>query len=265
MGTIAITGAASGMGEATKARLEGDGHRVIGVDQRDAEIVADLGTPDGRRDAIARITEVSGGSLDGLVTYAGMGPLPGRAGSLLVAVNYFGTVELLAGLRGLLAAGTDAAAVAISSNSTTTQPGVPAALVAACLAGDEAEARRIGDDVGSIGAYPATKTAVARWVRRNAPTADWIGAGITLNAIAPGFIATPMTDEGKNDPELGPLLEQFPIPVGRPGKREEIAALVAFLLGPDGRFFCGSLIFNDGGTDALLRGDDFPQNWELPG
>ena len=71
-----------------------------------------------------------------------------------------------------------------------------------------------------------------------------------------------MTDEGKNDPELGPLLEQFPIPVGRPGRREEIAALVAFLLGPDGRFFCGSLIFNDGGTDALLRPDDFPQNWE---
>ena len=67
-----------------------------------------------------------------------------------------------------------------------------------------------------------------------------------------------MTDEGKNDPELGPLLEQFPIPVGRPGKREEIAALVAFLLGPDGRFFCGSLIFNDGGTDALLRGRRLP-------
>ncbi len=264
MGTIAITGAASGMGAATKARLEADGHRVIGVDLRDADVVADLVTTDGRRAAIAGVEDLAGGSLDGLVTYAGMGPLPGRAGSLLVSVNYFGTVELLAGLRELLAAGTDAAAVAISSNSTTTQPGVSADLVAACLAGDESEARRIGDDVGSIGAYPATKTGVARWVRRHATTPEWIGAGITLNAVAPGFIATPMTDEGKADPELGPLLEQFPIPVGRPGKREEIAALVAFLLGPDGRFFCGSLIFDDGGTDALLRADDFPTNWELP-
>jgi NAD(P)-dependent dehydrogenase (short-subunit alcohol dehydrogenase family) len=264
MGTIAITGAASGMGAATKARLEADGHRVIGVDQRDTEIVADLSSADGRRAAIDRVGELSGGSLDGLVTYAGMGPLPGRAGSLLVSVNYFGTVELLDGLRGLLAAGTQPAAVAISSNSTTTQPGVPAALVEACLAGDEAEARRVGDEVGSVNSYPATKTAVARWVRRHATTPGWIGAGITLNAIAPGFIETPMTDEGKNDPELGPLLEQFPIPVGRPGRREEIAALVAFLLGPDGRFFCGSVIFNDGGTDALLRADDFPQNWELP-
>ncbi|HZP29252.1 MAG TPA: SDR family oxidoreductase [Acidimicrobiia bacterium] len=264
MGTIAITGAASGMGAATKARLEAGGHRVIGVDQRDADVVADLSTADGRRAAIAGVRDRAGGSLDGLVTYAGVGPLPNRAGSLLVSVNYFGTVELLTGLRELLAAGTDPAAVAISSNSTTTQPGVPAALVTACLSGDEAEARRVGDEVGSIGAYPATKTAVARWVRRNATTPEWIGAGITLNAIAPGFIATPMTEEGKNDPELGPLLDQFPLPVGRPGRAEEIAALVAFLLGPDGRFFCGSVLFDDGGTDALLRPDDFPQNWEPP-
>ena len=264
MGSIAITGSASGMGAATKARLESNGHRVIGVDQRDADIVADLSSADGRRTAIEGVHRLADGSLDGLVTFAGMGPLPGRAGSLLVSVNYFGTVELLGGLRELLAAGTDAAAVAISSNSTTTQPGIPPALVAACLAGDEAEARRVGDDEGSINAYPATKTAVARWVRRHAPTPEWIGAGITLNAIAPGFIETPMTDEGKADAELGPLLEQFPIPVGRPGRREEIAALVEFLLGPDGRFFCGSLLFNDGGTDALLRADDYPVNWELP-
>jgi hypothetical protein len=33
---------------------------------------------------------------------------------------------------------------------------------------------------------------------------------------------------------------------------------VAFLLGPDARFFCGSIVFVDGGTDALLRSDDWP-------
>ena len=47
MRTIAITGAASGMGAATKARLESDGHRVIGVDQRDADVVADLSSAEG--------------------------------------------------------------------------------------------------------------------------------------------------------------------------------------------------------------------------
>ena len=109
MGSIAITGSASGMGAATKARLESNGHRVIGVDQRDADIVADLSSADGRRTAIEGVHRLADGSLDGLVTFAGMGPLPGRAGSLLVSVNYFGTVELLSGLRDLLAAGTDAA------------------------------------------------------------------------------------------------------------------------------------------------------------
>ena len=48
MGTICITGSASGMGAATAARLKDKGHTVIGVDVRDADIVADLGTPEGR-------------------------------------------------------------------------------------------------------------------------------------------------------------------------------------------------------------------------
>ena len=38
---------------------------------------------------------------------------------------------------------------------------------------------------------------------------------------------------------------------------DELAAFVHFLLGPDARFFCGSVVFVDGGTDALMRADDF--------
>ena len=60
------------------------------------------------------------------------------------------------------------------------------------------------------------------------------------------------------DPETGPLLDMLPIPVGRPGRPEEIAALVEFLLGPDAGFFCGSVVFADGGTDAAVRADDYP-------
>jgi NAD(P)-dependent dehydrogenase (short-subunit alcohol dehydrogenase family) len=258
MGTIVVTGSASGMGASTSARLTKEGHRVIGVDQNDAEVVADLSNPDGRWAAIEGVNEASDGVLDGLVTFAGLAGKPGRPGGLVVSVNYFGTIELLDGLRPLLAAGNDAAAVAISSNSTTCQPGVPAQLVDACLAGDERAAVVVGDEVGSLDAYPATKTAIARWVRRHATQPDWIGEGITLNAVAPGFIATPMTDELRRDPEVGPLLDQFPIPAGRPGRAEEITALVAYLLGPDARFFVGSLLFADGGTDALLRPDDWP-------
>ena len=40
--------------------------------------------------------------------------------------------------------------------------------------------------------------------------------------------------------------------------RTVIAALIAFLLGPDAGFFCGSIVFCDGGTDALLRTNDWP-------
>jgi len=95
MGTIVITGSGSGIGAATTARLRADGHTVIGVDLRGAEIEADLGTPEGRAHAIAEITERSGGAINGFVPCAGISGLPGRPASLLVSVNYFGTVELL--------------------------------------------------------------------------------------------------------------------------------------------------------------------------
>ena len=264
MGTICVTGSASGMGAATAARLRDDGHRVIGVDQRDADVVADLSTREGREAAISGVGDAVGGALDGLVTFAGLGPLPGRSGALLTSVNYFGSVEMLAGLRPLLANGTDAAAVAISSNSTTCQPGIPQDLVDACVAGDEPRARELGDAHGSLVAYPSSKIGIARFVRRNAPTDDWIGSGIRLNGIAPGLIDTPLTAEGKADPELGPLLDGFPIPVGRPGRPDEIAVLVDYLLSPLAGFFCGSIVFCDGGTDALLRPDDWPASWEIP-
>src|SRR6185312_13446458 len=117
------------------------GDRVIGVDRYDADVICDLATPAGRQAAIDEVTQACGGALDGLVTCAGLGGATGRAASMLVSVNYFGTVELLAGLRPALARGDEAAAVAISSNSTTVQPGWSPDLVDACLAGSEDEAR----------------------------------------------------------------------------------------------------------------------------
>jgi NAD(P)-dependent dehydrogenase (short-subunit alcohol dehydrogenase family) len=258
MRTIVVTGSASGMGAATRARLEADGQRVIGVDVRDAEIVADLGTPDGRHDALDAVAHEAGDAIDGVVTWAGIAGLTDVPGSALVSVNYFGTVALLDGLRPLLANGTDAAAVAISSNSTTCQPGVPMDVVERCLAGDEAAARDAADAAGALGTYPATKLALARWVRRNAPGAAWAGAGITLNAVAPGAIETPMLQATREDPTIGRFVDEFPVPVGRKGRADELAAFVQFLLGPDARFFCGSVVFVDGGTDALLRADAVP-------
>ncbi|MGQ0432404.1 MAG: SDR family oxidoreductase [Microthrixaceae bacterium] len=256
--TVVVTGAASGMGAATRRLLEADGQRVIGVDLHDAEVVADLATPDGRRAAIAEVAELASGRLDGLVTWAGIAGLTGVPGSLLASVNYFGTVELLEGLRPLLAAGAEPAAVAISSNSTTCQPGVPMEVVERCLAADEAAARSAADAAGALATYPATKLAVARWVRRHAPTDAWAGSGITLNVVAPGAIETPMLAATRADATIGQFIDAFPIPLGRKGTAEEVAAFVGFLLGPQARFLCGSVLFVDGGTDALLRADDAP-------
>jgi NAD(P)-dependent dehydrogenase (short-subunit alcohol dehydrogenase family) len=224
-------------------------------------VVADLGTAEGRRHAIDAIAGISGGSLEGLVTCAGLAGAPWRPGSLLASVNYFGTIELLSGLRPLLRSG--GSAVAISSNSTTVQPDIPADVVQACLDHDEGRARTLADEAGSLRTYPASKLAVARWVRRQATGPDWAGSGLRLNAIAPGMIETPMVTDMRTDPDVGPLLDMLPIPVGRTGRPEEIAALVAFLLGPEGGYFCGSILFCDGGSDALLRPADWPAPWDI--
>jgi NAD(P)-dependent dehydrogenase (short-subunit alcohol dehydrogenase family) len=258
--TIVVTGSASGMGAATVARLEANGQRVIGVDRHDAEITQDLSTARGRSDAITAVRRIAGPSIDGLVTWAGVAGLSDVPGSLLASVNYFGTVELLEGLRPLLALGDASAAVAVSSNSTTCQPGIPLHLVEQFLSGDESASRAAADDAGALATYPATKLAVARWVRRNAPNEHWAGAGITLNVIVPGAIETPMLEATRRDPAIGKFIDAFPIPVGRKGTPEELADVVTFLLGPSARFFCGSVLFIDGGTDALIR----PENAPIP-
>jgi len=253
MRIAAVTGSASGIGAAVRRRLERDGLRVVGVDLRGAEVVADLATTAGRAAAVAGVLAASGARLDALVACAGLGPHVERWPTI-VAVNHFGATSVLAGLRDALAKGERPAAVAIASNSATL-PYADGPLAAACLAGDEAEASRLALASDGHTAYAGSKLALARWVRREAPA--WARAGIRLNAVAPGPVRTPLLEAGLAHPLYGPAIRDFPVPTGGPGSPDDVAAAVAFLLGPEAAFCAGSVLFVDGGTDAMLRADRF--------
>jgi NAD(P)-dependent dehydrogenase (short-subunit alcohol dehydrogenase family) len=255
MKTTAITGCGSGIGAAIRAELEGLGDRVIGVDLKNAEIAADLSRPEGRATAIEAVLEASGGALDRLVTCAGLAGSV-RPRSRVTSVNYFGAVDLLDGLLPALAKGREPAAVSIVSNSAQIAPLDDHPLVLALLDHDEAEASRVADehDVGPI-AYMGSKHALGRAIRRR--VRSWGDARVRLNGVCPGPIRTPLLEADMQDPATAKVIEGIDIPIGRWGQPEDVARLVAFLLGPDAGWIHGSLLYIDGGNDAEIRPDRF--------
>ncbi|MBG0562773.1 SDR family oxidoreductase [Actinoplanes aureus] len=100
--------------------------------------------------------------------------------------------------------------------------------------------------VGS-GAYCAAKGGLGLLTKVMAQ--ELAAAGITVNAVAPGEIATPMTGNEDVDPHT---VKRPGVPVGRPGDANEVAAVVAMLAGPDAAYVTGSSWVIDGGM--LLMG-----------
>lgn len=260
MGTYAVTGSASGMGRAVAGKLAALGHTVITVDIRDADVVADLSTAPGRR-AAADAVLAACAVLDGAVLAAGLGPTAG-AERRITEVNYFGVVDLLEAWRPALAAADRAKVVVFSSNSTTTVPAVPGRAIRALLAGDADRAlkayRRFGR-VGPAMAYAASKIAVSRWVRRHAVAPEWAGAGIRLNALAPGAVMTPLLERQLATPAEARNIRRFPVPIGGFGDAGQLADWVVFMLSESADFLCGSVVFVDGGSDAYFRADEWPR------
>ncbi|HEY2564717.1 MAG TPA: SDR family oxidoreductase [Acidimicrobiales bacterium] len=250
--TIVVSGSASGLGAATRVKIEKQGDRVIGVDLRDAEVLADLSTVQGRQQAVADATTACGGRLDGLVGYAGVGPTM-KPASLLATVNFFGQMALLDGLRPALARGDHPAAVAVGSVAATVAP-YDEGCVEAMLAGDEDRASELVEAAPDVG-YATSKMAVARAARRRATM--WIAEGVRLNILAPGNSLTPLTQAALDDPELGPVMRGVPVPFGRWAENDEIADVALWLLGPGSRYLVGSFVTVDGGTDAVVRHDSF--------
>jgi NAD(P)-dependent dehydrogenase (short-subunit alcohol dehydrogenase family) len=173
---------------------------------------------------------------------------------LTMRVNYFGTIALLEGLRPLLAESATPRVVVISSIGVVFSA-IDAA-VEACLAGEE-EAAAAAAETQPILAYPSSKRALARWVRRAAPTPEWAGAGIALNAIGPGTVETPMIQDLLDDPAgLAMIDSGVPMPLSGHAKPEQVAPVLAFLTSAENTLITGQVLFVDGGADALIRGDD---------
>jgi NAD(P)-dependent dehydrogenase (short-subunit alcohol dehydrogenase family) len=254
MRNVVISGSASGIGLATKEKLESKGDRVVGIDVRKADVIADLSTPEGRAEAIERSLEVTSNEIDCVVLSAGLSGVSSPPDATL-SVNYFGSVELFDGLRPAMEGRANPCAIGLVSNSAQFGIDYDDPMVLALLDGDEVRCREMVKDLDRGAAYRYSKHALARAIRRRA--VEWGPLGVRINAIVPGMTETPMVQAIRDDPDMGPFVDRLPIPLGRPGTPEEMAAVIAFMLSDTAAYITGMMLWVDGGTDAAVRPDRF--------
>ena len=251
MHEFVVTGSSSGIGAAAAAKMRAQGRTVIGIAHDTAEVVADLSSVTGRSQAVDRVLERCGGVLDGLVCAAGQ--LSNTDLDRVVSVNYFGTIACLDGWFESLQRGSGPAATVLASTGAAAVPDAEQhPLAQAMLEGDEERARREALVAGhGLLVYCLTKFALACAVRERSPR--WAAAGVRINAVAPGPVETPMLRTLEQDETIPEAQRRFVPPVGRAGRPEEIAELVSYLHSPAAGYIHGSVVFIDGGIDALSR------------
>ena len=259
---ILVTGADSGIGKATAVALAGAG-RQVGItwheDEEGAEVTAqevraagatahvrhlDLGDPARGTAVVDELAGVMGG-VDTLVLCSGTGTatrlldLDLETWQHVIRVDLDGAFCCLqAAARHMVRAGSCGRIVAITSVHE--------------------HAPRVG-----AGPYCAAKGGLGLLTKVAAlKLAEY---GITVNAVAPGEIATPMT--GQEDESVLQGKHRPGIPVARPGDAREVAATVAFLCGPDAGYVTGASWAVDGGmlTMGPMAGSHLADDaWRRP-
>ena len=102
MGFYVVAGGNKGIGEKTVGILRSQGHDVVSIGSTGGDIIADLGTVQGRDKVVSEVRSRCPDGLDGLVCNAGIAGVPKHKPSYVLSVNYFGAVAIATGLYELL-------------------------------------------------------------------------------------------------------------------------------------------------------------------
>ena len=261
IGDVAIvTGASGGMGRAIAMALAAQGWALILCDLRAEPLEAlkqslpadaDVATVAGdvtAPDLSTRILSAIGGrKIGAFVHTAGLSPSMGD-GERVFAVNFTATKALTEALLPQMADG--GIAILFASNSAYMIARAPfGGAVAKVLKGKRSLIARLMLRSPRT-AYPLSKRAVQLYAASMAPAFGAVGARIV--SLSPGIIDTDMARREQSvEPAMAKLLAHTPL--GRSGRADEIASVVAFLASPAASYISGTDILIDGGSVAATN------------
>jgi NAD(P)-dependent dehydrogenase (short-subunit alcohol dehydrogenase family) len=245
-----VTGSDSGIGRATAVALARDGYDV-GVTWHADEAGADETAGEVR--AIGRRAEVR--RLD--LSEATNGPpaieaLADALGGLDVLVNNSGTGDLTPFLEVELDTWRHVLEIDLTGAFLCAQAAARR-MVAAGRGGRIVNVTSIHEHVPLAGSAPYCASKGGLGLLTKVMALELAQHGITVNAVAPGEIATPMTGNEDVDPHG---VERPGIPARRPGDAREIAALIAFICRDEAAYLTGESIVMDGGLSLMAAQQD---------